>query len=122
MANKHRGEVELTAGDEIYTLLFSVNALCDLEEHFDMPIGRVSDMLNDPNNVRLTDLRALLLFALKEHHPDLVFTDAGRIATDAGIPETMAKLGQAFVAAFPEEKKGGNPPAPKGRGSARSRS
>lgn len=122
MANRHRGEVDIVADGKTYTLLFSVNALCEIEAHFDLPIAQIGNKLNDEHTTRLADLRALLTFGLREHHPEMDFDEAGRIATAAGISAAMGSLARAFTLAFPGAGDGARPQKPKVAGSSRSRS
>lgn len=102
MANPHRGSVALQVGDRAYTLSFSVNALCELEDHLGKPIAKIADGLNDPANVRMSVVRALLWAGLRDHHDEIDLKAAGLIASDAGIPAVMEAIGKAFSLAFPE--------------------
>lgn len=105
MANSLKGEVTLSVSEKVYTLAFSVNALCELEDHLGKPIARIADGLNDAANVRLADVRAVLWAALIDHH-EVDIKTAGLIATEAGLPLCMEKIGEAFRLAFPDEKEG----------------
>jgi hypothetical protein len=107
MANPHRGHVALVAGDVSYTLSFSVNALCELEDNIGLPIARIADELNDAENVRLSRVRAVLWAALLDHHPGMDLKTAGKIATEAGLPVCMDKIGEAFRLAFPDQEETG---------------
>lgn len=101
MANPHRGSVALQVGDRAYTLSFSVNALCELEDHLGQPVAKIAETLNDPEAVRLTTVRALVWAALLDHHEDVDLRQAGHIATEATIPACMEAIGNAFHLAFP---------------------
>lgn len=104
MANPHRGSVALQAGDRAYTLSFSVNALCELEDALEQPVAQIANALNDPDTVRLTTVRALVWAALRDHHEDVTLKGAGEIITDAGMPACMEAIGKAFKLAFPEQE------------------
>lgn len=110
MANAHRGEVAL--GD--YTVSFSVNALADLEGELDMPVAKIAETMNKPENVRIGTVRALLWAGLQDNH-DVDLKAAGRIATEVGIPAAMEAIGKAFSLAFPdaEGEKSARPPKAK---------
>lgn len=111
MANLNRGQVALPVGDQEYTLSFSINAVCELEDALDMPVAKIADALNDQSNVRMSMIRTVIWAALRDHHEDVTIKEAGRIASDAGIPIVMEAIGRAFAAAFPQEAAGkGNPP------------
>lgn len=102
MPNPARGEVALKAGDQTYTLSMSINAICCVEEHFDLPIASVAERLN-VDNPRMGDVRAFLWATLQDHHPDMTMQDAGRLAVDGGIPAVLAALGKVLTAAFPQD-------------------
>lgn len=110
MANPHRGSVALQAGDRAYTLSFSVNAICELEAELDKPVSEIIASIQDPKQLRLSSVRALVWAALRDHHEDVTVKDAGIITTDAGIQVAVEKVGEAFKLAFPEAKGKANPP------------
>src|SRR5690606_29421084 len=108
MANPHRGSVALQAGDQAFTLSFSVNALCELEDLLNMPDSKIATTMNDPNSVRMSTVRALICGALRDHHPETDLQAAGDIASAAGIPACMEAVGKAFQLAFPQEEANSN--------------
>src|SRR5690606_10545533 len=109
MANPHRGSVALQVGDRAYTLSFSVNAICELEDALGQPVAKIAADLNDPENVRMSTVRAIIWAALRDHHSEVDLKGAGEIATEAGIPACMEAIGKAFNLAFPEEKEAARP-------------
>lgn len=109
MANPYRGVVELQAGGETYRLSFSVNALCELEEQLDKPVAEIIASIQNPEQLRISSVRALIWAALRDHHDQLTIKDAGQITTDAGFQVAVAKVGEAIRLAFPEAKGKGNP-------------
>jgi hypothetical protein len=88
-----------------WTFSFGFHAICSLEEEYDQPIALVllryfpsltADEVLDEQSVmraqmsaRMTDLRALLVAGLSEHHPDITKLTAAKIVDDYGV----AKLG-----------------------------
>lgn len=104
MANSHRGSVALQAGDRAYTMSFSVNALCELEDHLGQPVAKIAAGMNNPEDVRLTTVRALVWAGLRDHHPETDMKAAGEIASEAGIPACMDAVGKAFALAFPDQE------------------
>src|SRR5690606_20676187 len=104
MANPYRGSVALQVGDQAYTLSFSVNALCELEDLLEMSVAKVGAIMNDPEGVRMTTVRALVWGALRDHHSEIDLKGAGDIASTAGIPACMEAIGKAFRLAFPREE------------------
>lgn len=114
MANAVRGQVSLKAGDTIYTLCLSANAMCSLEEHAGRDIGEIASSLND-KGVSMLLVRSLVWAALQDHHPDVDIKGAGHIITEAGMPACMEAIGVAFQRAFPdaEANADANPPKAK---------
>lgn len=112
MANPHRGQVDLKAGDKIYTLSFSINAMCELEDHFGEPITKIAAKLQNPSEVSMTNIRALLWAALLDGKPEIKGTPnggldfAGMLLNEAGVAEAMDAIGRAFANAFPSEASG----------------
>lgn len=103
MANPHRGGVDLKAGDAVYTLSFSYNALCELEDAFDgLPVPQIAKKLNDPEHVSIKDVRRIVWAALRDHHSDVDLLGAGEVITAAGPAATMDAIGKAFSLAFPD--------------------
>lgn len=101
MANRHRGEVALLIGDATYTLCFSINSLCSLEELLNKSVNEIMAGIGDGSKVRLGTVRALVWAGLSEKHPEITVKDAGRIITEGGTAEVMAKVTEALEAAFP---------------------
>ncbi|WP_157014896.1 GTA-gp10 family protein [Mesorhizobium xinjiangense] len=113
MANPHRGQVSLEAGDKAYTLSFSVNAICELEDALDRPVARIAEELNDPENIRMSTVRSVIWAALQDCHPGTTIQEAGEIATVAGTTAIMEALGRAFQLAFPDAAEGKGKPRPR---------
>lgn len=108
MANAQRGEVELVAGEETYTLHFGANAICEAETLLDMGINAINRRLQDKNDFRLSNWRALLWAALRDHHKGLSLDDASRIMDAAGYEVAIQAVGEAIAAGQPDAPK--NPP------------
>ena len=102
MANPNRGEVELKAGDDTYTLVFTINALCDIEEaHPGLNIlGDIS---------KLSNIRYLLLAGLCARHPDIKKADAGNILQEAGFEATQSAVVVALERGIGPKDKTKNP-------------
>ena len=101
MANPLRGSVALQAGDKAYTLSFSINALCELEEEMGQPVAKIAAGLGKPEEMRIATVRSLVWAALRDHHPDVDLKSAGELISEAGISNIMPAIGQAFQLAFP---------------------
>lgn len=125
MANPYRGQTKFKAGEKDYTLSFSINSLCELEDLLGESVNTVAAQISNPAAVRMKTVRALIWAALQDNHPDVTLEQAGDITSEAGLPATMAAVGAAFAGAFPEtagEAKGGaDRPQKAGGGSKSSR-
>lgn len=116
MSNSVRGSVALQAGDQAYTMSFSINALCELEDIFGMSASKFGKLFEDEDNVSMKHVRNLVMVGLHDHHPEVDAKAAGIIVGNAGLPECMAAIEKAFRLAFPEVKDGENPPKAKASG------
>lgn len=123
MANPLRGEVELQTPEKTYTMRMSINAIVSIEDHFDMGINQIADKLGDAQGMRIGSLRAIVLHALREHHPELTADQTGEIIGQAGFAETAEAIQKAMKAAFPDaagaEGKTDNPRKPKQGGTGK---
>lgn len=102
MANPHRGDTAVEGTP--YTLCFSSNSVCEMEEHFGAPISEVGAMLD--GSAKLSHIRAVLWFGLRRHHPELSEEDAGDVLDEIGHRAADELIGTAFQRAFPKAKKG----------------
>lgn len=98
MANPARGEVALKVGDLDYTLKFSTNAICELEDHLNRGLNEIVSDLE-----RLSVVRALLWAGLRSNHPELTLKMAGDIIDKCGMPAAVDHVGTALRLAFPPE-------------------
>jgi hypothetical protein len=106
MANPYRGSVALQVGDRAYTLSFSINALCELEDLLGQPVAKIAAQMNKPEEVRMKTVRAIVWAALRDHHEEVDLKQAGLIASESGVPAVMDAIGRAFTLAFPDQKGG----------------
>lgn len=96
MANPARGEVALAVADTEYTLKFSTNAICELEDRLDKGLNVIV-----ANMERLTTVRALLWAGLRAKHPEVTITQAGEMIDRIGMAQATEVIGKALTAAFP---------------------
>lgn len=117
MANRRKGEVELEAGDQVYTLRFSTNTICSLEDELGMGINEIGGLLSDPANFRISTLRAIVKACLTE---TVTTEKSGDIIDQAGFGPVGDAIGKAFAAAFPDAVPSaeGNGKAARGTGKA----
>lgn len=121
MANAHRGEVDVEVPSGTYTMRFSTNAICELEDRVDLGIAEIIARLEDAARMRMSLLRAVVWAGLRGSRPDITIDQAGEVITEAGMTAIVEKVGEAFRLAFPDASGGGEArPRPRrgtGRGS-----
>ena len=100
MTNRFKGEVPLQCGDIVYTLRFSANALCELEDALGMGINKIVASMADPDTMRMKTMMTVVWAGLRERHPDITLAQAGEIITDIGLTRTMETVNEAFVLIF----------------------
>jgi hypothetical protein len=91
------GEVGFEADGKRYTLCFSVNAICELEDALDISFEEIRTFK------KKTKLgRAMFWAAMTDNHPDLTLKDAGKIMAAVGDTRSSELVMQAFSLAFPQ--------------------
>jgi hypothetical protein len=97
MANKERGELRLSVGDQEYTLKLTTNACCEMEDR----AGKVFDaVIAAASKGSLRDLRWLLWAMLQEYHSDTVITaqDVGKIIDRmGGLAKVAGKINEMLA-------------------------
>ena len=101
MANPNRGGVSVRVGDDEWMFSFSINALCELEDLLDKPVAQIVVTLGDPDNMRMTNVRAMVWAALLDHHEGITLKEAGDVAGKVGTMDCLEKVGKALELAFP---------------------
>lgn len=96
MAESGAKPIEFEFGGEVYSVGFTTNALCSLEEEFGgMSIAAVGEMVaSGSGGVR--GARALFRAALLDARPDLSPVGAGRIMEELGPDRSAELLQEAF--------------------------
>lgn len=103
-ANDLNGEVSLQHKGETFTLRYSIDALCRLEERFDCDVGDLLRRLQ--GKVRINFLRAVLFEGLQDQHPSLDEKTAGEIIGSYRVIDITIEILTAFSRAFPQPKEG----------------
>ncbi len=101
MANPNRGGVAVRVGDDEWVFSFSINALCELEDLLDKPVAQIVVALGDPDNMRISNVRAMVWAALLDHHDGISLKEAGDVASKVGTMDCLEKVGKALELAFP---------------------
>ncbi len=102
MANVHKGEVGFDLEGKPYTLRFSANALCELEDALDCGINAVAAQLSKPESLRLKTVRAVFWAGLQDRHPQVTLQEAGEMVTALTLQGALGLIGQGLSAAFPQ--------------------
>jgi len=100
MANPLKGEVAFQVEGESYTLVFAVNAICQMEAALDLSVSEIAAELDLGLNV--TFLRTVFWAALLQHH-GVDLTRAGELMTAFGVKPSAKLIIEAFRLAFPQE-------------------
>lgn len=105
--NLLKGEVPLKAGDKEYTLKFTTDALCQLEDLLDMGINELI-ISASKNILRIKQVRAMLYCACLQHHKEEMTSleVAGKIIDVTGFSETWTAVVKAIAACLPDHDKG----------------
>lgn len=118
MANRQKGEVSFQALGETWTLRYSTNALCEMEDLFGKSAIEVAQLLDAEGGVKLRDLRAVFFCGLTDRHEGVTERIAGNLIDDIGMENAGPLIAEAFTAAFPsaeEAEDAGKPKAASGR-------
>ena len=107
MANRERGEDDLTIGGVTYTLQLGTNAACQIEDAMSTPLRRMSygDVLRAATKGE--DVRAMRVMfwgMLRKFHRQVTLEQAGDLMDEAGDGVNFAeKLAAVALAAMPAD-------------------
>ena len=102
MSNPHKGEIEFTVGGKTYTLYFSINAMCELEDALGGNVVELATLMADSSKVSIKNVRTVFWAGLRDHHEAMSITDAGRLMSEMGVAQAMELVAKAFTLAFPD--------------------
>jgi hypothetical protein len=99
MANTERGEVELVAGQKVYTLCLSMNAICEMQTRTGKTYAELLTQLIDQSDAVM--VRDFLWMTLKKYHAE-AFPDLDTVGTmvddvDGGTHGAMLALERLLV-------------------------
>lgn len=115
--NPHRGQLAFEVDGQRWTFAFTTNALCAVEEEFDLKdITELEKVLSDSPSLRT--IRKLFRIGLTDVHPDMTDVEAGQLMEAVGgLEPSLELIMRAVEQAFPEDAKPGTegprPRAPK---------
>jgi hypothetical protein len=100
--SKARGEVSIEADGKRYVLVYSTNAICELEDRLDDGVAALSKLALAGKRFKI--IRTVFLCGLLDNHPELTEKDAGRIIDAISLDKADALIVEAFGLAFPSMK------------------
>lgn len=89
MTNRLKGEVAFTAGGATWKLVYAIDALIALEDHFDKSVEEIGALITAGLGPRA--MVPLFQAGLIEHHPE--FADLASPELQARVKKLMAELG-----------------------------
>lgn len=136
MANPHKGEVSFDVDGVTYTLHYSTNAYCELEDllgrgfgdiamemqSWSPPLGPDKKPLPETaevaqkriGKIKLSLMRAVFWAGLRDRHPDITVRQAGDLMSDmGGGGPVMEQVSRAMAAAMPDEAAGAGDARPR---------
>lgn len=107
MANPLKGEMSFDAEGKTYVLIYSNNALVELEDQLDRGIVDISQEMTSwakqPEKIRLGLLRAVFWAGFIERHPEITVKMAGELMNKiGGVAKVTEVVSEAFARAFPD--------------------
>lgn len=106
MSNPHRGEVSFDDHGKSLVISYSTNAMCTLEEVFEMSTPEIGELLSNTKSFRMTHLRQMFWVGLLDHHPQMTLDEAGLILSRQAPGETISLVTRAYELAFPPQEGG----------------
>lgn len=106
LANPQRGqlgfEVEIAGKAQRWTMAFGTNALCAIEDEFELDdITKLEGVLKGTPSLRT--IRKLFRLGLTDCHPDMTDIEAGQIIDAVGgLEPSLELVTRAIEQAFPE--------------------
>lgn len=107
--NRLKGESVLEVDGKPYTLVFDINALCEVEDELGMDVDMLLAKYASGTSAKI--VRGMIWAALQKNHPCTV-DEVGDLMSAVGFQESKQALERAMAAAFPppEEVEEKNPP------------
>lgn len=109
MDSSKKGVVSFGADGQTYGLVFDFNAMCLIEDEFDMSV----DEIGAKKTWRAKEVRSLFRIGLSRQHPDIDDEQAGEIISEIGAGRAGELIGEAFKAANSTTKEGKGKPRPR---------
>lgn len=105
MTNLLKGEREFQAGGQTLRLVYSFQALAEIEARFDKPFMAFAESI-DSGALPMADWPVLFWIGLRRYQPQLTEAAALDLAEQLGVPQTMELIAASFIGAFPQREAG----------------
>jgi hypothetical protein len=109
VANSYRGEVELRAGENTYTIRIGMNEIAAMENA--LGVRGMQELGARLKLVSILDYRVITRIALSKKHPKLTDTQVGDIIDELGLKPVSDALGECFTIATQGPGEASSPPA-----------
>ncbi|MEM7301919.1 MAG: hypothetical protein AAF468_12605 [Pseudomonadota bacterium] len=97
------GKVRFEALGEDWALKCSTNAICEMEERSGLPFKELGLSLAEPEKMKFSTLRLMVLSLLKGDGSKSVSLErAGAVIDDVGLTKIVPMMAEAIQMAFPE--------------------
>jgi len=96
MTNPLKGEMTVKLGDQEYKTRLTVDAIVKIEAALDKGILLVMQRLGE-TDIRITDLRTILLYALRGGGNDFSEKDINEIISNSGIVECCRAVAELLA-------------------------
>jgi hypothetical protein len=106
MANTERGEVDFEASGKTWTIRYTANALCEMEDALGQKTGAIIGQMQGADGVSLKTLRAIFWAGLRGGGQKVSIEAAGDVMDAVGIPAVTELIGRGFERAFPGAESG----------------
>jgi hypothetical protein len=94
-----------------YTMIFSIGALCELEDDFDDVLMEINSVLTGSCKHRLSKMVKIFRAGLHDHHPELTETQVRDLMTSIGVNNVIETMAKAITLSFGDpESSGGDRP------------
>ncbi|WP_136441634.1 GTA-gp10 family protein [Pacificoceanicola onchidii] len=122
MSNPIRGKIDFDVDGETYSLQYTANGMCELEDAVGCTAMAFLNKLESAGEANLSfkDIRLLFWAGLQEHHPNMSVREAGALMTKAGgIAAAMEMTGKAVADSMPKpDASAGKPKGKKKKGTS----
>jgi hypothetical protein len=99
MTNPLKGEMMITLGETEYKARLTVDSIIKIETALDKGILQITQRLGEAD-IRVSDLRTVLLYALRGGGKDFAERDINNIISDCGIVECCRAVAQLLTASL----------------------